>query len=62
MRLVVSRGATTSMGAIASNNFQLVDFTVPPGEGGTWTITIERTYNAGVSGVDLALTVGEHGA
>ncbi len=29
---------------------------------GAWTITIERTCSAGVGGVDLALTVGEHGA
>lgn len=61
MKLTVSRGAVVKTSAITSNNFQLVDLTVPADGGGNWTITIERTYNAGIGGLDLALTVGEHG-
>lgn len=61
MKLSVSRaGFPTWTSYVENNNFQLVDFTVPPGGAGLWTITIERTHNAGVGGLALALTVGEH--
>lgn len=62
MKLTVSRlGVATYTGYVSRNNFQLVDFTVPAGGTGVWTITIERMYNAGAGDVNLALTVGEHG-
>ncbi|MCY1059932.1 S8 family serine peptidase [Nannocystis sp. SCPEA4] len=61
MKLTVARaGVGTYTGYVSRNNFQLVDLTVPANGAGAWTITIERMYNAGVGGVNLALTVGEH--
>jgi len=29
-------------------------------ESGQWDVTVERTFNSGVGGVDLALTIGKH--
>ncbi|PCC68880.1 Subtilase family protein [Nannocystis exedens] len=61
LKLTVSRPGYGSWSEyVPENNFQRVDLVVPAGGTGPWTVTIERMYNAGVDGVDLALTVGEH--
>lgn len=58
MKLTLSRGSKKFEAYQEKNNFQLLDVVVP--EAGDWTITIERTFNSGDGGVDLALTVGKH--
>jgi hypothetical protein len=58
MKLTLSKGTTNFVAYEAKNNFQLLDVVAP--SAGTWTITIERTFNSGDGGVDLALTVGKH--
>lgn len=59
LKLTLARNGVSYSSYEPKNNFQLVDFTAP--SSGTWTITIERMFDANVGGVDLALTVGEHG-
>lgn len=58
MKLRVQIGSVDVTSAVEKNNFQLVTFTAPVS--GTATLTIERTFNAGGGGVDLAMTLGEH--
>jgi hypothetical protein len=58
MKLTLSKGSQKYVAYESKNNFQLLDIVAP--SAGKWTITIERTFNSGNGGVDLALTVGKH--
>jgi hypothetical protein len=58
MKLILSKGSHKFEAYQEKNNFQLLDVVAP--ETGKWTVTIERTFNSGDGGVDLALTIGKH--
>jgi hypothetical protein len=58
MTLRVEMAGVSVTSSLPKNNFQLVSFTAPY-TGNAW-ITIERTFDAGWGGVDLAMTLGEH--
>ena len=58
MKLTLSKGLISYVAYQSKNNFQLLDVVAP--SSGTWTVTIERTFDANVGPLNLALTVGQH--